>query len=119
MSVTQVDGQDNYESDIYWVSTKSIFKPYLYNSDIDLEAKYNEPFQLDLPVDLFQDVDDLELSYQASLADNAELPEWIRFDANSLSLSGTWKSKEPLTIKITATDSPGNSGDYKFQLKSI
>ena len=110
-SVTQVDGRDSYDSDIYWVSTKSIFKPYLYNDDIDIDIKYGEPFQLNLPKDLFKDVDDPELSYQASLADDANLPEWIKFDASNLSLSGTWKSEEPLTIKITAIDSAGNSRD--------
>ncbi|MGB3585896.1 MAG: putative Ig domain-containing protein, partial [Tunicatimonas sp.] len=120
-SVTQVNGSENYESDIYWVSTKSIFKPYLYNNDVktDPEVKYNEPFQLNLPKDLFKDVDDLNLFYEASLANNNELPGWIRFDANNLSMSGTWKSKKPITIKLTATDGAGNSGDYKFQLKGV
>ncbi|MEM6842951.1 MAG: putative Ig domain-containing protein [Bacteroidota bacterium] len=118
-SVTQVDGQDTYEADIYWVSTKSIFKPYLYNGDIDIQIEYDKPFQLDLPEDLFQDVDDTSLFYQVSLTDGAQLPEWIRFDADNLSLSGTWKSKEPLTIKIMATDSAGNSGDFRFQINSI
>ncbi|WKN46143.1 putative Ig domain-containing protein [Tunicatimonas pelagia] len=118
MSVTQVDSAENYDSDIYWVSTKSIFKPYLYNDNIDVDIEHGEPFQLDLPKDLFRDVDDTKLSYQASLADDAELPEWIKFDTGNLSLSGTWKSEEPLIIKITATDSAVNNGYYRFQLDS-
>ncbi|MGD1894707.1 MAG: putative Ig domain-containing protein [Cyclobacteriaceae bacterium] len=118
-SVIQADGQVSYDSDIYWVSTKSVFRPYLYNDDIDTEIAYDEPFQLDLPEDLFKDVDDTKLSYKASSADNTALPDWIRFDFGNLSLSGTWKSKESLTIKITATDSLGNSGEFKLQLKII
>ncbi len=117
MSITQVDGQDNYESDTYWVSTRSIFKPYPFNTDIEVGVRYNEPFQFNLPDDLFKDVDDIELQYKMSLDNDSELPEWIKFDSTSLSLSGVWKSKEPLSIKVTASDSAGNDGSFILKLE--
>lgn len=80
MSVSYQNKKEIYESDIYWVNTKSIFKPYAYNVPVKLEVIYNEPFQIHLPKDLFKDVDDAKLSYNLTLKNNTELPGWIKFD---------------------------------------
>ncbi|MEO0527458.1 MAG: putative Ig domain-containing protein [Bacteroidota bacterium] len=116
MSVTQMNGEDMYESDIYWVSTASIFGPYLYNTMIKYEPTYNEPFKIDLPKDLFKDIDDVALTYKASLASGTELPEWIQFDPSNFSLTGKWNSREDVKIKIVATDSFGNEGVFTLTL---
>ncbi len=115
-SIIKEKGKDVYESDIYWVNTKSIFKPYPYNTEIKYTIQQNEQIQLQLPNDLFKDVDDQNLSYKAYLENNLELPEWIKFDSNNLSFSGTWKSKDPIMIIIIATDTSGNNTKFKFQL---
>ncbi len=116
MSSVKEKGKDVYESDIYWVNTKSIFKPYPYNTEIKYSIKQNEQIQLKLPNDLFKDVDDENLSFEAYLENNIELPEWIKFDSNNLSFRGIWKSKEPIKIIIIATDTSGNNTEFKFQL---
>jgi hypothetical protein len=117
MSITQENGQDMYESDIFWVSTKSVFKPYAYNTKIEAGVTYNEEFEVSFPFDLFKDIDDKALSYQVSMEDDSELPKWIKFNSSNVSLNGVWKSKAPLTIKLTATDRSGNLGEFKFKLK--
>ncbi|WP_299529171.1 putative Ig domain-containing protein [Ulvibacterium sp.] len=116
MHITQENGQEIYDSDIYWVSTKSVFTPYPYNTEIETRVSYDEAFEVNFPPDLFKDIDDQALSYQVAMADGSELPKWIEFDPHDLSLKGVWKSKIPLTIKVTATDSSGNSGEFKIKL---
>ena len=115
-SVTRENDQDIYESDIYWVSTKSVFSPYIYNTLIETSLKYSEEFDVELPKDIFKDLDDKQLTFKLSLEDDSEIPEWIRFDANGLSLRGKWNTKEVLNLKLTATDISGNSGEFNFKL---
>lgn len=116
MHITQEKGKDIYDSDIYWVSTMSVFKPYPYNTEIEATVKHDEKFKISFPHDLFKDINDSKLLYEVSMENDSELPEWIKFDSSSLALNGVWKSKVPLTIKVTGTDSSGNSGVFKFKL---
>ncbi|WP_422083793.1 putative Ig domain-containing protein [Ulvibacterium sp.] len=117
MRITQENGRDIYDSDIYWVSTKLVFEPYPYNTEIKARIGYNEEFELNFPPDLFRDIDGEVLSYQVAMEDDSELPKWIKFDSYDLSLNGIWKSKAPLTLKVTATDSSGNLGEFKYKLE--
>ena len=80
--------------------------------------KYSEEFEVELPKDIFKDVDNKKLTFKLSLEDDSEIPEWIRFDAKGLSLSGKWNTKEALNLKLTATDISGNSGEFIFELES-
>ena len=115
--VTQENGQDVYDSDIYWVSTKSAFQPYVYNPEVEASIKFNEEFELKLPKDIFKDVDDQNLTYQLTLEDGSEIPGWIGFDDDRLTLSGKWETKETLSFKLIATDTSGNSKEFSFDLK--
>ena len=117
-SVMKKDGQEVFDSDIYWVSTKSVFCPYIYNTRIEASIRYNEEFELNLPKDIFKDVDDEQLSFQLTLENNSEIPEWMEFDNSRLILSGIWNTKEALMFKLTATDISGNSGKFIFEIES-
>ena len=117
MSIEQKDGQDIYESDFYWVSTEQVFAPYGYNTDLVYDVRFEEPFVIDLPPDLFQDVDDEELSWSVTKQDGTPLPSWITFDAEDSSLSGTWSTRAPLQIKVIATDDAGNDGEVVLEIK--
>ena len=110
MSITQENGQDFYESDVYWVSTRSVFKPYPFNATLEIELEFGEPFQIELPKDMFKDVDGTIVSYTASAGNKTALPDWISFDESNLLLSGTWKAKETLIVTITAIDDYKNEG---------
>lgn len=117
MHITRENGQDIYDSDIYWVSTKSIFKPYPYNTVVKAGVSNNDDLEVNFPPDLFKDIDDETLSYQVVMEDDSELPKWIKFDSRNLALKGVWRSKAPLTLKVTATDSSGNSGEFKYKFE--
>lgn len=117
-SVTQENEQAVYDSDIYWVSTKSVFSPYAYNPQIDASIRYDEEFELHFPKDIFKDVDDEKLSFQLTLENDSAIPEWMEFDNGRLILSGKWNTKESLMLKLTATDTSENTGEFIFELES-
>ncbi len=108
ISMLPEHGSDDYESDIYWVSTASVFKPFPYHPIPVKHLEYNESFQIQLPEDIFKDVDNNIISYKLSLNNSLDLPEWIRFDEKKLLLIGSWRTKEPAILKITAIDDYGN-----------
>lgn len=116
-SVTRENEQDVYDSDIYWVSTRAVFNPYAYNTRIETSIRYSKEFELNLPNDIFKDVDDQKLTFRLTLENDSEIPGWIEFDHEQLTLSGIWNAKEALTFKLTATDNSGNSGEFKFELE--
>jgi hypothetical protein len=106
--------QEAYESDIYWVSTKYLFKPYPYNVPFKIEVTYNKRFSIQLPRDLFRDIDNNDLLYNVTVAGSAKLPEWINFDHRAFVLSGEWKNKESAFINVSATDVNKNESILKI-----
>ncbi len=109
------NGKEILESDIFWVSTKSLFKPYPYNLTIKNKVTYKKPFRIILPKDLFKDVDDTKLIYQAAL-ENGRLPDWIKFNESKLILYGIWELPVGLIIIITAMDKYGNTSLVKIPI---
>ena len=55
----------------------------------------------------FTDPDGDVLTYHATLADGSPLPDWLKFDAATLTLHGTASQLETLHLSITATDPVG------------
>ena len=55
------------------------------------------------------------LTFQLTLEDDSEIPEWIDFDTHKLIISGTWKLQESLKLKLMATDVSGNSSNFIFE----
>ncbi|EFO28694.1 outer membrane adhesin like protein [Roseibium sp. TrichSKD4] len=60
-----------------------------------------------LPEDAFSDVDGDTLSLSARLEDGSDLPDWLSFDADSRTFSGTPPQNYNGTIDITVTASDG------------
>jgi hypothetical protein len=113
-TVSHENKQEAYKSDIYWVSTKHVFKPYAYNVPSKIEVTYNKPFRIQLPRDLFKDVDNHDLLYNVAFTGSSKLPEWINFDYHTLVLTGEWKDKESDSINISATDVNKNESIIKI-----
>ncbi|MBF0097308.1 MAG: putative Ig domain-containing protein [Magnetococcales bacterium] len=75
---------------------------------------------LNLTVAPFSDVDMPEgdkLTYQASLADNTALPDWLQFDSATRTFtSGNLTTAGQYTLRVTATDSSGEKVSSTFTL---
>lgn len=67
----------------------------------------------------FTDEDKASLKYDITLADGSPLPSWLRFDANTMQLSGKpdKDNVETLNLKITATDKEGLSNHQEWSLQ--
>lgn len=119
ITIESQGGVDVSESDIYWVQTASIFKPFVYNNDYERVVKYNEPFNIQFREDLFKDIDDQNLSIQLTASQDRGLPNWLTWNAETLTLSGTYGVKHALTFYLVATDSYGNEGQLEFEFEVV
>ncbi len=65
----------------------------------------------------FTDPQGETLTYKATLANGSALPSWLTFNATTGTFGGTApNSSDPLSIKITATDTSGLSTSETFQI---
>ena len=116
MSTKQNREETLFDSDIFWLSTKKVFGPYVYNPTNAFEVVANEPFTLDLPKDLFRHVTQETLEIGISLANGSVLPDSFQFDSESMQLKGTLSGKESLALTIKATDLDGQSASLDMEL---
>ncbi|MBF0621418.1 MAG: putative Ig domain-containing protein, partial [Magnetococcales bacterium] len=83
----------------------------------DAEVFVDQSMELSLPSDLFTDDDvDDQLSYSATLTSGAALPDWLSFDDDSQTFSGTPTEDGVLEIKVTVTDETGSTASENFDL---
>jgi Ca2+-binding RTX toxin-like protein len=78
------------------------------------------PFAYSIALGSFADLDAGDaLTYTASLSNGAELPSWLGFDAATQTLSGTPgpSAAALLNVRVTATDSAGESASDEFALE--
>ncbi len=118
---TEVGG----EIDLYWISfpeildslKKSNFAPYKMN-DIPSDTFYTGiENSYTLPDNSFIDDDGYEtLTYSASIKTGEKLPDWLNFDSETKTFSGTPTATEKITIKVSATDTAGESVSDEFTL---
>ncbi|HEY8941183.1 MAG TPA: putative Ig domain-containing protein, partial [Cellvibrio sp.] len=74
-------------------------------------AQEDSPFTLSFPLTMFNDVDVGDsLDYSAQLANGQPLPDWLTFDAATLTFSGTPENDDvdDLTIQLIASDGEAN-----------
>lgn len=86
----------------------------------DFSIDAGESFNFSMPEGTFVDADEGdELSYSLSLADGSELPGWLDFDSYPVPVMGGTPTAEDVgeyDIRLTATDSAGNSVSDVFTL---
>ncbi|MDP2221111.1 MAG: calcium-binding protein [Hydrogenophaga sp.] len=86
----------------------------------DLHALENSSFRFTLPADSFRDVDvgDM-LTYMVALANGDPLPDWLTFNAQIGTFSGTPANGDvgTLQLTVTATDLAGASASQTFGLE--
>lgn len=80
------------------------------------------PFHFQVPAGTFTDIDRGDtLTCRATLVDGSALPDWLSFDAATLTFSGTPSNWDVATLKVsvTATDTGGLSASSIFMLDVI
>ncbi|TNC97038.1 MAG: Ig family protein, partial [Rhodocyclaceae bacterium] len=93
--------------------------PVLVHSIGDQSATQDIAFSYVVPAGSFADCDPGDtLSFAATLADGTALPTWLNFDAATRTFSGTPGTSAPgmLAVRVTATDSGGQSANANFAL---
>jgi VCBS repeat-containing protein len=83
----------------------------------NMQTLEDTPFSFTVPSHTFSDIDQGDtLTYQATLADGHVLPSWMRFDAATLTLSGTPNNQDVgvFNIALTATDTGGLTATSQF-----
>ncbi|MDZ8027125.1 MAG: DUF4347 domain-containing protein [Nostoc sp. DedQUE11] len=93
--------------------------PEVANEIQDQEATEDSVFNFAVPVDTFSDADAEDiLTYTATLENDSLLPNWLNFNPNTLTFSGTPTNQDvgSLNIKVTAQDIAGDQVSDVFAL---
>lgn len=113
-------------SSIYWIKIDELvdslkytnFVPYLRTTIPDLTVLTWQSFNYTVPDSIFVDDDgNNTLIYSAKLNNGNPLPEWLTFNPTTNIFSGTPTIMETLNIRITATDSAGETAFTTFKIK--
>lgn len=97
------------ESDIYWVNTSKVFKPFVYNSLSDTSLQVGQHFEINIPEHYFKDINDNDLTLRI----NQNKIDWLTFDSDKMSISGLPTEEGEFKLTFTATDKDSNSSTNK------
>ncbi|MEQ9371577.1 MAG: putative Ig domain-containing protein [Coleofasciculus chthonoplastes F3-SA18-01] len=91
--------------------------PTLVSAIADQTVEAEDSFSLDI-TNNFTDVDGDSLSYSATLEDGTALPDWLTFDSETGTFSGTPDTGDEtqLNILVTASDGQGGTQTDGFEL---
>ncbi len=112
VTVSYVDGRGQSESVTSATPTKAVLNvndaPTLVNALSDQSATEGAAFTLTVPSNTFTDIDTGDtFKLSATLASNAALPKWLKFNATTGVFSGTpldADSATSITVRVTGTD---------------
>ncbi|MCF6365925.1 MAG: putative Ig domain-containing protein [Bacteroidales bacterium] len=91
--------------------------PIMQSELSDQETYTNELFNYSFAENVFSDIDAGDiLSYSANLTNGNPLPEWLSFNSDTRTFSGTPSNIESFEVSVTATDLKGASISDKFIL---
>lgn len=120
LKVTATDSQGAAVSDTFMLKVENANDaPVVQNAIAPKTATENVGFAFTLPADTFIDVDrEDSLTYAVTLANGSALPQWLTFDLDTNTFSGTPTKGDvgSLNIKVIATDTEGATAEDKFEL---
>ena len=93
--------------------------PILVNEIENVTTPEDSEFSLTIAENTFTDADaEDSLTYSATLANGNELPDWLSFDADTRTFSGTPLTQDVgnLEVEVTATDNSGAKISDRFTL---
>jgi hypothetical protein len=115
----------NAAADIYWIRIDDLidslmytnFVPYVRSLIPDQTAYDGQMFSFSIPDSTFFDDDgNNTLTFNAKLSSGDPLPGWLTFDSLTANFSGTPPAMGILNIRVTATDTAGESAYATFNL---
>ncbi|NQZ45157.1 MAG: PD40 domain-containing protein [Flavobacteriaceae bacterium] len=109
----ETEGFNLIESDIYWVNTSKVFKPFVYNPLSDITLQVGEQLEVQIPVDYFKDIDDEELT----LSINQNELDWLEFESERMKLSGLPTQEGNFELIFTAEDEFSNMTEDRIKIK--
>ncbi len=92
------------ESDIYWVHTAKVFKPFVFNPLANVTVPIDKKFEITIPSDYFKDIDAKKLT----LSINQHAFDWLQFDSKKRKLSGLPLTEGDFELIFTAVDEFSN-----------
>ena len=120
IKVSATDNDGEAVSDTFELTVENVNDaPTLATEIVNQTATEDSPFSFSFSSDTFQDVDAGDnLTYTATLEDGSELPGWLSFDAETLTINGTPTNDNvgSIKIEITATDNDGEAATDTFEL---
>ncbi len=107
-------------SDIFVITVENVNDaPILANTIADQNAKQDNVFNFQIPINTFTDIDAGDvLTYSATLENGNALPNWLTFNPTTRTFSGTPTNDNvgDLNVKVTATDKAGTSANDIFAI---
>lgn len=104
------------QTDIFWVSSKVVFQPYLADPIEDSETHVKFDYAYTLPAETFKDYDDEILTYTATRPNNDPLPAWLNFCETTMTFYGKPSRACQFDVKLTAEDEIGSTASDEFTL---
>ncbi len=100
------------ESDIYWVNTQRVFKPFVFNPITEKTIKIGQETELSIPTDYFKDIDNeiLEISL------NNEKFEWAKLDNKTMTLTMIPNEIGEYDLIFKAVDNFANETEDKVKI---
>lgn len=92
------------ESDIYWVNTQKVFKPFVFNPIGSIMLKLGEETEFKIPTDYFKDIDNKKLEVIL----NNENIQWAKLEANKMTLVMNPNEVGTFDLIFTAVDDFSN-----------
>ncbi|BAZ47897.1 putative outer membrane adhesin [Nostoc sp. NIES-4103] len=117
---TVSDGNGGSIDGTFNLNVKSVNDaPIVANAIADITTTENNAFSFSFDADTFSDVDAGDtLTYTATLVDDSPLPDWLAFNADTRTFSGTPDDIDVgiISLKVIATDSSNASVSESFDL---
>lgn len=100
------------ESDIYWVNTQKVFKPFVFNPITVKPIKLEKETELSIPIEYFSDIDskDLKINLKQGKFD------WIKFDNEKMTLTMQPNKVGEFDLIFTAIDEFSNETENKIKI---
>ncbi len=100
------------DSDIDWVSTKKVFKPFVFNPISEVIIKVGKETKITIPHDYFKDIDDEIIA----LSSNQKDFNWMTFDTKTMVLTLSPNQIGGFEVIFTAMDSCSNTTENKVKI---